>query len=302
MTPRAGGPSTVGDGLRVSGAAPSLVAVTVVAGTGMAAVVATSLGLMPLFGEPELGTDGWSRLSPDLLPSIRESLTIAGAATALAAAVGLFLAGLMLLQGRAANLIRVVCVLVLAVPHLVGATSVGLLLSDGGVACRLLGVTDSWPALVGGSLPFATVLELAWKESAFVALVVVAAIGPGHRTRSEVAAGLGAGPIKRWTRVVLPTAAPALAASSLVTFVYAIGSYEVAWLLGRAVPEPLPVMAFRLFGSIELADRPAAAAAATVGAALSVGIAGVVLLALPRLRTALGADPLATDTSTGATA
>jgi ABC-type uncharacterized transport system YnjBCD permease subunit len=271
---------------RVSGAAPGIVAITVVAGTGMAAVVATTVGLMPLYGRPALSLDGWRAAAPDLLVGIRESLLIAVPATLLAAVVGFLLAMLVLRGGRASGAVRVACLAVLAVPHLVGATSVSLLLSDGGLGARLAAANggDSWPALVGGPWPVATVLELAWKESAFVALVVLAAVAPGHRSRMEVAAGLGARPRQRVVRVLLPTAAPALGAASLVTLVYAVGSYEVAWLLGRAVPEPLPVLAFRLFGSIELSDRPAAAAAATVGSLLALCLAGPALAALPRLR------------------
>ena len=43
----------------------------------------------------------------------------------------------------------------------------------------------------------------------------------------------------------------------------------MARLLGRAYPEPLPVMAIRLFNSIDLATRPQAAAAAVVTAGLA---------------------------------
>ena len=266
-------------------AAPGLVAITLVAGTGMAAVVATSLGLMPLYGEPQPSFEGWRAAAPDLLLGMRESLVIALPATLLAAVVGLLLTGLMLGGGPTASWVRLGCLAVLAVPHLVGATSMGQLLADGGLAARVAAPgVDAWPPLVGGPWPVATVMELAWKESAFVALVVFAALAPGHRQRMDVAAGLGARPTQRLTRVLLPTALPALAASSLVTLVYAIGSYEVAWLLGRAAPEPLPVLAFGLFGSIELADRPAAAAAAVTGAVLAIGVAGPLLAALPRLR------------------
>ncbi len=271
---------------RMTGAAPGIVAITAIAGTGMVAVVATSVGLMPLYGEPVPSLDGWRSTAPDLVAGIGESLLIAVPATMLAALVGFLLATLMLDGGRAAAVVRVACLAVLAVPHLVGATSVSLLLGDGGAAARLAGPTggEGWPALVGGPWPVATVLELAWKESAFVALVVLAAVAPGHRQRMEVAAGLGARPAQRVVRVLLPTAAPAVGAASLVTLVYAIGSYEVAWLLGRAVPEPLPVLAFRLFGSIELTDRPAAAAAAVTGAVLALCVAAPALAALPRLR------------------
>ncbi len=273
---------------RAGGATPGVVAVTVVSGTGMVVVLATSVGLVPLYGEPTPGLTGWRAAAPDLAAGVGESLLVAVPSTVLAAVVGLLLATTLLRDGRSAAVVRLACLVVLAVPHLVGATSVLLLLGDGGVAARaaapLLG--DAWPAAVGGPWPVATVLELAWKESAFVALVVVAAVAPGHRQRMEVAAGLGAGPWRRVTRVLLPTAAPAVAAASLVTLVYAVGSYEVPRLLGRAVPEPLPVLAFRLFGSIELTDRPAAAAAAATGAALALGVAVPALAALPRLRSA----------------
>lgn len=271
----------------LGGAPPGIVTITVVAGVGMAAVVATSFGLMPLYGQPTPGLDGWRGAGPDLVAGVGESLRIAVPATLLAAVVGFLLAVLMLQADRSiAGVVRLTCLIVLAVPHLVGATSVSLLLSDGGVAARVAAPVSGgdFPELVGGSWPVATVVELAWKESAFVALVTLAAVAPGHRQRMEVAAGLGAHTRHRITRVLLPTAAPAVGAASLVTLVYAIGSYEVAWLLGRAVPEPLPVLAFRLFGSIELSDRPAAAAAAVTGAALALLAAAPALAALPRLR------------------
>ena len=254
-----------------------------VAGGGMSAVILTSLGLMPLFGQARLSADGWRDAAPDLVVAARETLLIAVPSAMIAVGVGLGLAALMLVPGRLSGLVRAVCAVVLALPHLVGATSVGLLLTDGGLADRLVGQGQGgWPAFVGGSWPVATVLELAWKESAFVALVVVAAIGPGHRARMEVAGALGATPVQRWVRVLLPTAYPAAGAAGLVVLVYSVGQYEVAWLLGRAYPEPLPVLAFRLFGSIDLLDRPAAAAAAAAGSALALGLALCVVMLLPR--------------------
>ncbi|MGV3563606.1 MAG: hypothetical protein ACO1ON_10005, partial [Nocardioides sp.] len=66
--------------------------------------------------------------------------------------------------------------------------------------------------------------------------------------------------------------------------------YEVAWLLGRTTPGPLPVLSVRLFGSIELLDRPAAAAAAVVASALALGLALVTVAAGARLGRALGWD------------
>ncbi|WP_298748858.1 ABC transporter permease subunit [uncultured Nocardioides sp.] len=264
-----------------------VVPVALVAGGAMAAVVATSLGLMPLYGQPEPGTAGWQQVAPDLGPAVRETLLLALGATVVALVVGMGLA-LVLLAG--APLVRAAALAVLAVPHVVGATTVLLWLGDGGLGARWSGAgPGAWPEIVGGGWPVATVLALAWKESAFVALVVLAALAPGHRERMETAATLGAAARHRWLRVLLPTAVPALAATGLIVLVYSIGGYEVAWLLGRTTPEPLPVLSFRLFGSIELLDRPAAAAAALVASALALGLTLVAVAAGARIGRALGA-------------
>ena len=270
--------------------APAVLLIGLVTGSGLVAVTATSLGLMPLFGQPAFTTSGYTAGSNDLLLAVRESLLIATASTVLAAVLGLLAASALLgLRGGRATM-RMIAVGVVAVPHVVGAASVGLLLSGAGVAPRLLGVSPgAWPELVGGAWPVATVLELAWKESAFVALVVLAATARRHRELAETAAVLGAGPWHRWTRVFVPTALPALAAGSLIVFVYSLGTYEVPWLLGRAYPEPLPVMAYRLFGSLDLTARPAAAAAATTGAVVAVLAAVLALVAAPALRRRSGA-------------
>ncbi|PFG32875.1 ABC transporter permease subunit [Sanguibacter antarcticus] len=286
-SPSAGGrPTTV----RLGGArlvAPSVAVVVVVTGTALGAVLATSIGLVPLVGQPRLSLDGFTTVAGDLRAATQESLLTAAAATVLSATMGLAIATLVLRSGTRARLVVGLAVGVLTVPHLVGATTTGLLLSDVGLAQRWLGIPPaSWPELVGGRWPWATVLELAWKESAFVALVVVASTGRRYSDLREVAAVLGAPPRAQWRRVLLPLAAPALASSSLIVFVYSLGTYEVARLLGRAHPEPLPVMAYRLFTDIDVAARPQAAAVAVVATAIALL---AVAAALPLLRR-LGAE------------
>lgn len=262
--------------------APAVLLVLVVSGTALAAVVATSLGLVPLVGEPRLSTEGFTRAAGDLRAAAGESLLAATAATGLAALLGLAIATTVVHAGRGVGTLLAVAAAVLTVPHLVGAASTGLLLSDVGVAQRWSGVAPgAWPELVAGRWPWATVLELAWKESAFVSLVVGASLGSRYDALRQAAAVLGAGRAQQWRRVLLPLAAPALVSASLIAFVYALGTYEVARLLGRAYPEPLPVMAYRLFTSIDVTARPQAAAAAVVVTGLSLAVAA---LALPLLR------------------
>ncbi len=258
-----------------------------VTGTALVTVVLTSLGLLPLVGQPRLSTEGFTALGGDLRAATQESLFTAAAATVLAAAIGLTIATFVVRAGGGVRLVVALAVAALTVPHLVGAAATGLLLSDVGLAQRWSGIpTASWPELVGGRWPWATVLELAWKESAFVALVVTASLGRRHAELREVAAVLGAAPRAQWRRVLLPLSAPALASASLIVFVYSLGTYEVARLLGRAYPEPLPVMAYRLFTDIEIAARPQAAATAVVATGLAL-LAAVAVLPFVRR---LGAD------------
>ncbi len=267
--------------------APAVLLVVVVSGTALVAVVATSLGLVPLVGEPRLNADGFTSVAVDLRAAVGESLLTASLATVLAAMVGLAVATLVVQAGRGIATLVAVSAAILTVPHLVGAASTGLLLSDVGLAQRWSGVAPgAWPELVAGAWPWATVFELAWKESAFVALVVGGSIGGRYDELRQAAAVLGAGRLQQWRRVLLPLAAPALLSASLIAFVYALGTYEVARLLGRTYPEPLPVMAYRLFTSIDVTARPQAAAAAVVVTGLSVAFAA---LALPLLRR-LGAE------------
>ncbi len=264
--------------------APAVVLTAVVTTAAVGSVLLTSLGLLPLFGPATASLQGFEAAAPDLRVASRESILIATASTAVALVVGLTAALLLLRLAPRRRWLGAPLAAVLPVPHLVGAAAMGLLLSGGGMLSRVFGVEQStWPELVGGPWPVAVVAEFAWKESAFVAVVVLASTSAALPDLSYAARMLGAGARQRLLRVILPMAAPAAAAASLIVFLYTLGSYEVAWLLGRAYPEPLPVMAYRLYTSIDLAARPQAAATAVTAIGLSVIAAAATLPLIRRL-------------------
>lgn len=254
---------------------PALVlAVFVVAG-GVGAATLQSLGLMPLIGPVSLSVDAYTGQAGALLGALGLSLAIAAASTVIAALVGVGTA-LLIVGGRwCGRIVAVTSAATVTIPHLIGAATVGLLLADSGVLARMFGVPpELWPSLVGGPWWVAVVLEYAWKESAFIGLVVAGTLITRVARFDEAAALLGAGRWKRFRFVMLPLALPALAISSAIVFVYTLGSYEVAWLLGRTYPEPLAVMALRLFNSASLTARPEAAAAAVLTTAVSFLVVG----------------------------
>ncbi len=264
--------------------APAVLPTVLVLLAGLATAATQSLGLMPLVGRPHLSLSAYTASGSDLLTATGLSLSIAAASTILAAAIGLAAALALATSARGARLLAAAAALPVPLPHLVGAASIGLLLADSGLLARLLHVpANAWPALVGGRWPIGIVVEYSWKESAFIALVVAAALASRVVSYTDTAALLGAGRRARLRHVTLPLAAPALLASSAITFVYVLGSYEVAWLLGRAYPEPLPVMAYRLFTSNDLAARPQAMAVALATTALAGAVALVCLGLLRRM-------------------
>jgi putative spermidine/putrescine transport system permease protein len=252
-----------------------------VVGCSVVTLVLTATGLMPLVGAPEASLQAFTAVRGDLLLATRESLVIATSSTVIAAVVGMGTSVVVLASARGSRLLAAVATAPVPVAHVVAAVSFALLLSDAGLANRLSGVeTTSWPPLVAGPWPVASVVAFAWKESAFVALIVSASLGPAARDYAEVASLLGAGSWHRVRHVLVPMSLPALGAACSIVFLYTLGSYEVVWLLGQAYPEPLPVTAYRLFTSVDLQARPQAAVVAltTVSLALAAAAASVLVL------------------------
>ncbi|MEC5182193.1 ABC transporter permease subunit [Arthrobacter sp. CG_A4] len=264
-------------------AAPAVLIASFVVLGGLLTAAAQSLGLLPLAGRPSLTVEAYTTVAPDLPSAVGLSLAIAAASTIAASAVG-FTAALIIVQGRwCGRVVAAVSTLTIPFPHIVGAASVGLLLSDSGLLSRLTGAGEAWPRLVGGPLWFAVIADYSWKESAFVALVVTGALITRSAGYDETAALLGAGRLRRLRHVLLPLSLPALIVSATIVFVYTFGSYEVAWLLGRPYPEPLPVMALRVFGSASLTSRPEAAALAMVTTIVAFAAASAVFALLRKI-------------------
>jgi putative spermidine/putrescine transport system permease protein len=79
-----------------------------------------------------------------------------------------------------------------------------------------------------------------------------------------VARTLGASGWQRFRHVTWPFIAPGIGGAALMVFAYVFSAFELPFLLGRPYPSMLPVVAQQRFMSVDLADRPAAMAAAFV--------------------------------------
>lgn len=260
-------------------AAPAAI---VVAG-GVTSTALQSLGLLPFVGPPTFSTAAYENLAADAPRAAALSLGIATASSTIAVLVGTTVALLILSGGWTSRALLGLSAATVTVPHLLGAAAIGLLLADSGVLARVLQIpAEWWPSFVGGPWWSAVIVEYAWKESAFVTLVVAGTLLTRVARFDETAALLGAGRGARVRLVMLPLARPSIIIAGTIGFVYVLGSYEVAWLLGRTYPEPLSVMAVRLYGEVSLTARPVAAAVAVTIVALSAAALAVAFTALRR--------------------
>ncbi|MDO8732656.1 MAG: ABC transporter [Actinomycetota bacterium] len=266
---------------------PAAIPTVLVLGTALAMGTAQSFGLAPITGPPNASLAAYREVGGDgeLWSAMTISITIAVVATAIAVIVGFATALAATSTRRGGRMLTGLAVSTIPVPHVIGAAAIGLLLADSGWLARLFGATtDTWPQFVGGPWWTAVILEYAWKESAFIALVVMATLARDAAELSETAAVLGASATARIRHISAPLAAPALIIAGTLSFIYALGSFEVPWLLGRTYPEPLPVLAYRLFTSTDLGVRPQALAVSMVTVAIALTF-GMTALALVRRRT-----------------
>jgi putative spermidine/putrescine transport system permease protein len=266
--------------------APALSVVGVLFVGGFALGVAQSLGYQPFLDGWRWSTDAYTTAWQD--PAVRASvgltLRVSLLSTVGATVLGVAAALLIHRTRRARRLLTAVFASPLPVPHIVGALTMLLLLSQSGLLSRVthaVGVTGTpaeFPALTADGFGVAIIAEYVWKETPFVGVVVLAALSAGVDELEDAARTLGAGGLQRLRHVVLPLIAPSVAAPSGLVFAFPFGSYEVPFRLGGPVPAALPVVARQYHQDVALAARPEAMAISVVIAVL-VGAQVVVYLA-----------------------
>ncbi|MEO6712319.1 MAG: ABC transporter permease subunit [Mycobacteriales bacterium] len=269
--------------------AVTVVGVLFVGGLGLG--VAQSFGYQPFLPDWDWSLDGYRALwrDPAVTASVGLTLRVAVVSTAVATVLGVA-AGLRLhslVRGR--RTITAVFASTLAVPHIVGALAMVLLLSQSGLLSRfahaagLASTPADFPALTADGFGWGIIAEYVWKETPFVALVVLAALSGGIDELHGVARTLGAGPWQRLRHVVLPLIAPAVAAASVLVFAFSFGSYEVPALLGRPYPAGLPVVALQYQRDVDLNARPEAMAVAILIAVVVAAVVAGYLALIRRL-------------------
>ncbi len=177
----------------------SVVAVFFVGGVGQA--VAQSLGYQPFLPGWRLSADAYRQMWAD--PSVRSSLAltarVAFLSTAASAALGIAAALLIHRIGRARRWALPLLQTTLAVPHLVGALCMVLLLSQAGLLARIAhaaggpGSPAAFPPLTADRFGIGIIAEYVWKETPFIAVLALTALNRGSDELSDAARMLGPG-------------------------------------------------------------------------------------------------------------
>lgn len=243
---------------------------------GVSQAVAQSFGYQPFLPTYEWSADAYRSLwfDPAVRASLWLTLRVSVLSTLIAAVLGVGAALLLRRHGRR-PWATAIFQTNLAVPHLVGALCMVLLLSQTGLLSRLAhaaGLISSpadFPALTADRFGWGIIAEYVWKETPFIGVIALAALNRGVADLENSARVLGAGAWQRLRHVTLPAVLPAVSGASVLVLAFAAGSYEVPYLLGRPYPATLPVVALQYYQDTDLTSRPQAMAVAVLITGLS---------------------------------
>lgn len=241
-------------------AAASLVAAPVLLGIGYSA--AGALGLLGVNATAMSADRIFSVLGERVVwESISFTLWYAAAATSLATAGAVAVAATFRGHRRSGRLAQWLAVAPLPVPYVVAAAVGLLLLGQSGFAARLA-YTFGWssapadmPVLVYDRPGTGLILTLAWKEFPFLALVAFSLLATRATLLEEVARTLGASAWQAFVRVTWPLLWRGLLPAVTAVFIFVMGSYEAAALLGPTNPVALPVLTLERYEALDLAQR-----------------------------------------------
>lgn len=164
------------------------------------------------------------------------------------------------------------------------ATLAVLWLAPGGLADRALGalpvdlVRDPWGLGV--------VAVYVYKETPFLVLLLLSAMGRGLTEREEAAAVHGASASQRLRWVVWPTVRAPLVVGSIVIAAFVLGAFEVPLVVGPNYPPTLATYAYEATRNDVLSGEGVAAAALLMAAVAAIALA---VAAVRFARTAEGA-------------
>jgi molybdate transport system permease protein len=214
------------------------------------AVIGVALLLVPVIGL--LIRVPWSGLGGDLTGSgaaLRVSALVSVLATTVAVGLGIPLAWMLARADfRGQGLLRAAVLLPIVLPPVVSGVALLASLGRTGPIGQLL------DKVFGLTLPFTragAVIAAAFVALPFIALVAEAGFRSVDRNLEDVAATLGAGPWRRFRRIALPQAIPALAAAVVLGWARALGEFGATITFAGNLPGRTQTLPLAIFFELE---------------------------------------------------
>lgn len=244
---------------------------------GAAVTILQSFGVMVPLQEISRGNSAWRVIFTDgwIWLSVLYSLSVALSSAGIAVILGTLLAwGIHRLPGAWRQLTTVYKI-PLILPHLTIAYLAILIFGQAGILSSLImkiGLINEigdFPNLLYSGHGIGIGLAYVMKETSFVILMVTGLLGKLNENLVVSARMLGASKAEVLRDIVLPHVRPAMVSSFLILSLYALGAFEIPWLIGESRPQMLSVTVFNLYFNHDLSRRPEAAVILTLLMVLS---------------------------------
>ena len=255
---------------------PALTVIVALFMGGLLMGLLQSLNYLPLIGRNDFNFDAYVHIfqQKSFTSSFLFTLRIAFVATLVSTVLAIVLALVLRHTFAGKRVMTFILQLNLPIPHIVGGVALVLLLSQSGLFARLaamLGLISEpsqFPVLVYDEWGIGIMAEYIWKETPFIAVILLAVLQSIGFEYEELARSLGANRWQRFRYVLLPLMMPGILSSSVLVFAFSFASFEIPYLLGIRYPRALPVLAYESYSLGDLSERATAMAMSMVIAAI----------------------------------
>ncbi len=227
---------------------------------------------------------------PGFLSSLIYTIWIAAIAAVFAIVFGAVLAYVLRFAPSVVQRLGGLYHLPIILPHVVIAFITMVLWSPTGVIATLFSILGidvgrpGFPALLNAPNGIGVIIAYVYKGFPFVTLMALGVLRFLPDRMIVTAKMLGAGPLRLFFTIGVPTMLPVLNQLFIILFLYALGGFEVPWLLGASRPQMLPVTVYSLYFQGSLSDRAVAMASLSMLAAFSAIFVAIYARVARRLR------------------
>ncbi len=246
--------------------APILILYVVLIGGGLIETVKESMGYIPVLGLNTFNLDSYKEIftGNHFIRDMIYSIYLAGAATILSTFLGIIIAYYFVISKNSfiKGIVKKTLQVGLIIPYLYVVFLAIFILSQTGFVSRLMyniGVLKdlkSFPELVFDRRGVGIIWVYVFKGTPFIALFVLSVMSKISSTYEDVAKSLSASGLTILRKIYIPLSSGAIIWSSCIVFAYALGSFEVPYLLGSISPVPLSSRLYSLFINPDLSDIP----------------------------------------------